>query len=111
MTWITSNVLYRTFFIKSALYGTAFTLDVDGVEYLITASHLLDTSVGKPAIKLFHSDKWVDLDVDLVGHGRNEIDISVMRTKKRLTKPEMLLRPHSKGQAAVNNTAPSANKA
>jgi hypothetical protein len=94
---ITSDALYRTFFIKSAVYGTAFTIDVDGSEYLITASHLLDTTAGKSNIKLFHSGRWFEIEVDLVGHGKGEVDISVFRTRNRLTKDEMRLKPTSAG--------------
>jgi len=36
-----TNIFYRTFFVRAGQYGTAFTLDVDGQEFLITAAHLL----------------------------------------------------------------------
>lgn len=45
-----TNVIYRTFFIKGSLYGTAFTIDHEGEEYLVTAKHLLDTVTDTPTI-------------------------------------------------------------
>jgi hypothetical protein len=46
---VTSNVLMRTFLIQVALskekseFGTAFTIDVDGRQYIITAKHVVNT--------------------------------------------------------------------
>ena len=47
-----TNILYRTFFIRAGQYGTAFTLDIDGQEFLITAAHLLDEVNGSKEIKV-----------------------------------------------------------
>src|ERR1039457_7430494 len=38
---VTSNVLRRTVLIQSSMVGTAFTIDVDGRQYLITAKHVI----------------------------------------------------------------------
>ncbi|MEA0709186.1 hypothetical protein, partial [Xanthomonas campestris] len=32
---VVSNILLRTFFIKAEAYGTAFTLEIDGEEFLV----------------------------------------------------------------------------
>jgi hypothetical protein len=81
------KVLHRTFFIKCVQYGTAFTMDVDGIEYLVTAKHLLDASARKFELEIFHDKKWLRDSVTVVGHGVGEIDISVLRTNSRLTPP------------------------
>lgn len=82
---ILTNILYRTFFIKAAQYGTAFTLDVEGVEYLVTAKHLLDASVRQFELQIFHDKKWLRGPATVVGHGKGEIDIAVLRVDSPLT--------------------------
>jgi hypothetical protein len=83
---VLSNILYRTFFIKAEQYGTAFTLEVDGSEYLITARHLVDTTKSSFNLRLFLHEKWHDIPVQVVGHGKGEIDISVLKLPFQLTK-------------------------
>ena len=82
---ILTNILYRTFFIKAAQYGTAFTVNVEGVEYLVTAKHLLDTSVRQFELQIFHDKKWLRGPATVVGHGKGEIDIAVLRVDSPLT--------------------------
>lgn len=84
---VTNHILLRTFFIKGTRYGTAFAIDIDGEEYLVTAKHLLDTATDRTNIKLFHSEKWCDLDAKVIGHGRGEVDISVLQLDQRLAEP------------------------
>jgi hypothetical protein len=73
-----NNILYRTFFIRGSEYGTAFTIEVNGEEFLITASHLLSPG-GSQNIRVFHANKWHDFDCSLVGAGVGEIDIAVLK--------------------------------
>lgn len=82
-----TNIFYRTFFIRAAQYGTAFTLDIDGTEFLITAGHLLDKLAGAHAIQLFRRGQWHKLDCEIVAAGRGELDIAVLRAPMRLTDP------------------------
>lgn len=90
---VPSDILYRTFFIKAEEYGTAFTVDVDGHEYLVTAKHLLDQSKDPITLQLFHSEKWHTLSASVVGHGRGEVDISVLKLQSRLTHQEFVVNP------------------
>ncbi|GAB3094877.1 S1 family peptidase [Lysobacter terrae] len=83
---VLSNILFRTFFIKAEQYGTAFTLEIDGSEYLITARHLVDTSKRSFDLRLFLHERWHDIPVQVVGHGRGEIDITVLKLPFQLTK-------------------------
>ncbi|WP_156339498.1 hypothetical protein [Pseudomonas nunensis] len=82
---ILTNILYRTFFIKAEQYGTTFTIEVDGSEYLVTAQHLLNSDDSEPVLRIFRNDKWLEVKTKLVGHGRGEIDISVLQLRTRLT--------------------------
>ncbi|ALT76009.1 S1 family peptidase [Paucibacter sp. KCTC 42545] len=88
-----TNIFYRTFFIKAAQYGTAFTLDVDGNEYLITARHLLDHDTGVHEIQLFRRRQWQKIDCTIVAVGRGELDIAVLQAPMRLTDPEFKVDP------------------
>ena len=88
---ILSNILYRTFFIKAMQYGSAFTVDVDGEEYIVTARHLLDLSQKQIQLQLFHSEQWHTLNATVIGHGRGEIDISVLKVSQRLSHEDMTI--------------------
>lgn len=96
---VPANILARTFFIKGQDYGSAFTVDVDGHEYLITARHLLDQTGTSTPIRLFHSEKWWDISAEVVGHGHGEIDLSVLRLPHRLAHPELTVTPTIAGLA------------
>ena len=82
---ITANVLHRTFRIMwSDSIGTAFAIDHGSKQYLVTARHVVEgVEPGKP-IQFFHDDKWKELAVDVVGVGRDEIDIAVLACPIRL---------------------------
>lgn len=79
------RILSRTFFIKAEDYGSAFTLEVDGNEYLVTARHLLDEAKDSFDLRLFRNEVWETIKVQVVGHGRGEVDISVLRLPERLS--------------------------
>lgn len=65
----TSNILQRTFFVRQGqATGTAFTIDRNGRQYLVTARHVTDGSSG--VIDLFHDGKWKRLEVSVVGAGK-----------------------------------------
>lgn len=85
---VLSDILYRTLFIKAEQYGTAFLLIVDGSEYLITARHLVDTAKEAFDLQLFLRGQWLNLPVRVVGHGRGEIDITVLKPPHQLQKAE-----------------------
>jgi len=66
---IQANILHRVFFIKAGKYGTAFTIDVEGAEYLVTAKHLFDQAAEKfptaaYAVLDLSIDRWADLAPD-----------------------------------------------
>ena len=86
------NILYRTFFIRSAMYGTAFTLDVGGEEYLFTARHLLSAGSELP-IQILRNRVWQPIDAKVVARGRGELDVAVLKLSVRLTDPEFKVTP------------------
>ena len=78
---LTFNIYDRVFFVRGETYGTAFTIDIEGRQYLISAQHVVGSG---DRLKLFHERTWKDCPVGFVGSGRGEIDISVLAPRSRL---------------------------
>jgi hypothetical protein len=85
---VTFNVLDRVFFVRGLEYGTAFTVDVESKQYLVSARHVVGAET--TSLKLFHDHKWKDFPVTLVGTGRGELDVAVFAPSKRLSPPHPL---------------------
>lgn len=92
---ITANVYNRVFFIKAADYGTAFSIDHGGRQYLVTAKHLVNAEK-QETIKFFFNRKWVDIAAELIGLGGGETDIAVFRVNALLCTKDFPLEPSSK---------------
>jgi Trypsin-like peptidase domain len=76
---VTANVFRRTFLIQFGEdRGTAFTIDVDGREYLVTASHVVKGLVDGHEIKIKKGQRWVPLKITKVLKCADPIDITVM---------------------------------
>ena len=77
---ITANVLQRVFLIKYGNnYGTAFTIEVDNKQYLITAKHNLpEVKESKVDIELFHNKKWKKLTLNIINLDNPDVDIIVL---------------------------------
>ncbi|RDS79589.1 serine protease [Dyella monticola] len=86
---IQSNILNRFFFIKAARYGTAFTIEVHGIEYLVTAKHLFDQDADNKAIELFRNNRWTQYKSSAITFCRSEVDIAVLRLHEQLTPPDL----------------------
>ena len=88
---ITSNVIHRTFHIRYRNgTGTAFVIDRDGRQYLITARHLVEGVAAGDSVELFHEKQWKTLVVDVVGIGSNGIDVTVLACPIQLAPPHPL---------------------
>ena len=66
-------------------FGTFFTMEMDGKQYLITAKHLAEKlnfgTVGVAEmtfLPVLYNKKPASLFVSLVGHGKKDVDISVL---------------------------------
>jgi hypothetical protein len=91
---ITANVYNRVFFIRAEQYGTAFAIDHEGRQYLITAKHLLSND--QRSINFFLDRKWVELPVTLIGLAAGETDVAVFRCEMLLCPNGFPLPPTSK---------------
>jgi hypothetical protein len=63
------NILMRTFFVKAKAYGTAFTIDWKGAEFLVTARHLLEPASRDFELQIFYQRQWRKVHATVVGHG------------------------------------------
>jgi hypothetical protein len=94
---ITGSVIHRVFRTRIAGdEGTAFTVDVDGRQYLITAKHLANSIEGPQDVEIFANGDWMTVPIDLVGHA-DDVDISVLAPAMELTPPNLALRAGSRG--------------
>jgi len=57
--------------------GTAFTLNYNDWQYLVTARHVVETISGN-TIEIFHDGEWKGLEVNVIGKGSGEIDVAVL---------------------------------
>lgn len=76
---VTSATLQRTFRIRCQdSAGTCFTVDLDGRRYLVTARHVARGVENRRAVEVWHDGTWKNLSVELVGHGPEGVDITVL---------------------------------
>jgi Trypsin-like peptidase domain len=89
---VTSNVLKRTFLIQVALsqvkseFGTAFTIDVDDRQYIVTAKHVVNTlpNEADSTIQILTKNGWSPLKVK-VFKCDDPVDIAVLVPSAQLT--------------------------
>ncbi len=82
---VTSNVVRRTFLIQNGTAtATAFTLDVDGRQYLITAKHVVAGMAASSTINIRKGDEWVPLPVKVL-RCQDPIDIAVLVPSEQIS--------------------------
>ena len=79
MLFPTTNILYRVFHVRSPIgnTGTAFAIDVDGREYLLTAGHVADELDGED-IQINRNGQWWPYETRVIGRGEGIVDVSVL---------------------------------
>ncbi len=76
---VTSNILQRTFHIAyNEVSGTCFTVDIQGSRYLITARHVVKSIQDYATVEIYRNETWFPVSVRLVGHGKGDIDVTVL---------------------------------
>ena len=83
---ITSNVYQRTFHIGFGdSTGTAFTIEKDSRQYLVTARHVVEGIASGDTVNIFHERQWKQIRVDVIGIGEGEKDIAVLAASIQLS--------------------------
>lgn len=82
----TSNVLYRVLRIRTAIStGSAFTIEVDGKQYLITARHLLKGFGNEGEIELWIEGRWSRIRARAIYPSRELVDIAALDLGRLVT--------------------------
>jgi hypothetical protein len=85
LSQVTSNVFLRILLIKTPSgEGTAFTMDIDGRQYLITAKHVVEGMTGRNAISLRENGSWTRIDVTVFPCA-DPVDIAILVPPRILT--------------------------
>lgn len=97
---VTSNVLRRTLLIQASEGGTAFTIEVDGRQYLITAKHVVGKlpNEAESTIQVRKKNGWAPLKVT-VFKCDDPVDIAVLVPPAQIT-VNFALEPTSNGMMA-----------
>ena len=83
---IPNHVFNRIFLIKwNDSTGTAFVIDRESKQYLVTARHVVVGLRSGNAIKVFQDGKWKNLIVSVVGSGKGAVDLAVLAPSIRLS--------------------------
>jgi len=75
---ITLSTFDNVLFVKGTLYGTAFCLNHEDHLYVVAASHLYTQDL---PFKYKFNKEWVELEHALVGQGKGDLDIVVLKPK------------------------------
>jgi hypothetical protein len=81
---ITTNILYRMFFVHGEQYGSAFALDRDKRQYLVTARHIVGSDRARDSISIYLEKSWKALGVKVVGLGNGDIDVAVLSPAQQI---------------------------
>lgn len=82
----TSNVIYRVLRIKTPTdTGSAFTIEVDGKQYLITARHLLEGFGTEGEVDLWMEGRWSRVRVRAIYPAKETVDIAALDPGRPVT--------------------------
>jgi hypothetical protein len=82
----TSNVLYRVLRLRTATAtGSAFTIEVDGHQYLVTARHLLNGSGSESEVELWLEGRWSKVRVRAIYPAKEVVDIAALDLGRPVT--------------------------
>ena len=81
---ITGEIIQQVFSIRTSVgSGSAFTIQIDGKQYLVTARHVLDGDSGTPipkktTLEVRNANQWHSMECDLIGVGNDPYDIAIL---------------------------------
>jgi S1-C subfamily serine protease len=82
----TSNVLYRVLRIRTAgSTGSAFTIEVDGKQYLITARHVLKDFKNEGEVELWIEGRWSKVRARAIYPAKEVVDVAALDLGRPVT--------------------------
>ncbi|HWM91163.1 MAG TPA: serine protease [Thermoanaerobaculia bacterium] len=82
----TSNVIYRVLRIRTPTdTGSAFTIEVDGKQYLITARHLLEGFGSEGEVELWMEGRWSRFPARAMYPAKESVDIAALDLGRPVT--------------------------
>lgn len=85
---ITTNVFRRIFHVRSGkASGTAFAIDRNGKQYMVTARHVIEDIASIDRIDIYHEKRWKTVSVDIVGVSADGVDVAVLACSIQLAPP------------------------
>jgi S1-C subfamily serine protease len=98
--WPRAEHLQRVFHVKSASsLGTAFALDIDGRQYLVSALHVVEQAAETAALEVYVQGGWKQFWVDIIGVDFTA-DIAVFALKEAITRRGLQIETGSTGFVA-----------
>ncbi len=97
---LTFNVYDRVFEARwNGATGTAFTVDIDSRQYLVSAKHVFEGVETSDLIEIFLQSQWTKVEVTVIGLSTDDTDVVVLATDRpigahhplRLSKGEVFL--------------------
>ena len=89
---VPAQVILRTFHIAwGNNTGTAFAIDRDDKQYLVTARHVVKGIKSGDKIKISWKQKWHEIAVEVVGIGEGAVDVTVLACPHLLVAPSLTL--------------------
>jgi S1-C subfamily serine protease len=98
--WPRAEHLHRVFQVRSgSSLGTAFALDVEGRQYLISALHVVSHSTSTAALDIYYLNAWKSFPVNIVGIDFDN-DIAVFALEQQVVADELAIHVSSFGCVA-----------
>ena len=74
--------------------GTAFTIDCEEKQYLVTARHVVEGIESGESIFIVQEKRWKTIEINVVGVGEDEVDVAVLACQQQLS-PTPKLEPNN----------------
>ena len=89
---LTTNILQRVLKVRCGnACGTAFTVDIENKQYLISAKHIFENSSGDIEVRRGNENMWIKVDTKPIFHDEEMVDIAVMPLHRLITPNHKLI--------------------
>ncbi|WP_353632526.1 serine protease [Pseudomonas canadensis] len=94
---ITSSIIQRTFSIKAGdSSATGFTVDIDNLQYLVTAKHVIENLNKEDGLDVYHDGQWKELPIKKLWMSDSGADLALISFHQQISPSHKVnLEPHS----------------